>query len=305
MSEITRFAEIKKIINLTVLYLKKYKVKNWEWDKIMKNDNIPQELKYFINGARYLYVKYMIHQINKINDKCLFVYPVGSTKLTSDKDIQISFNINCNENISFFIKIIKKTTDIIHKGLKEWHTKDLLHLIDTNFYPPSLINFISKKERSYNNKYIKTLKKNNKILSFFIPQFSTIESVREFYKCELTHIKNKGNENINLFYKCYAKEVAICFKKILNCYQNINNLTDIEFNNLLCCLIKYNNIGPEMYFSVSSVAIVVWHLQLKGKLSKKELEIMAPIAYEENKNMYIKTKKEKYKERYTYCLRYM
>ena len=86
-------------------------------NKIMKNDNIPQELKYFINGARYLYVKYMIHQINKINDKCLFVYPVGSTKLTSDKDIQISFNINCNfpfiNNFIFSISINRKNFGFI------------------------------------------------------------------------------------------------------------------------------------------------------------------------------------------------
>ena len=60
-----------------------------------------------------------------------------------------------------------------------------------------------------------------------------------------------------------------------------------------------------MYFTVYSIIIVVWHLQMKGKLSKNELQIMAPIAYEENKSMYLKTKKEKYKERYQFCMKYM
>ena len=34
-----------------------------------------------------------------------------------------------------------------------------------------------------------------------------------------------------------------------------------------------------MYFTVSSIIIVVWHLQMKGKLSKNELQIMAVQVY--------------------------
>ena len=42
----------------------------------------------------------------------------------------------------------------------------------------------------------------------------------------------RQNQEVLQLIASYAKEVAICFKKILDCYQNINNLTDIEFNNL-------------------------------------------------------------------------
>ena len=83
------------IVKLTILKLTDYKVKRDDWAKIMKNNNIPQELKHFINGVRYLYVNYMMNEINKIHNKCLRIYPVGSSNLTSDKDIQITFNLNC------------------------------------------------------------------------------------------------------------------------------------------------------------------------------------------------------------------
>ena len=293
------------IVNLTILKLNDFKVKREEWAKIMKNDNIPKELKYFINGVRYLYVNYMIGEINKISCKCLHIYPVGLTNLTSDKDIQITFNLNCKENNNFFQKIIDKTSFVIKNGFKVWKTTNLLNLIDTNFYPPSLLNFVTKVNKSYNNKYIKTLKDKEKIITIFIPQFKSDESIKQFKKCEIIHLEKQKKENINKFYKNYKNETGICFKKMIDCYQNKLKLSDIEFNDLICCLVKYNNIGPEMYFTVSSIIIVVWHLQMKGKLSKNELQIMAPIAYKENKSMYLKTKKEKYKERYQFCMKYM
>ena len=293
------------IVKLTILKLTDYKVKRDDWAKIMKNNNIPQELKHFINGVRYLYVNYMMNEINKIHNKCLRIYPVGSSNLTSDKDIQITFNLNCKENDKFFQQIINRTTYVINKSFKIWKTTNLLNLIDTNFYPPSLLNFITKINKTYNNKYIKTLKDKEKIVTIFIPQFTNDMSIKNFYSCEINNLEKQKKENINKFYKYYKKDTASCFKKLVDCYQNKIKLTDIEFNKLICCLVKYNHIGPEMYFTVSSIIIVVWYLQMKGKLSKKELEIMAPIAYEENKTMYLKTKKEKYKERYKFCMKYM
>ena len=101
------------IVNLTILKLNDFKVKREEWAKIMKNDDIPKELKHFINGVRYLYVNYMMGEINKICCKCLRIYPVGSTKLTSDKDIQITFNLNCEEDNKFFEKIIDKISFVM------------------------------------------------------------------------------------------------------------------------------------------------------------------------------------------------
>ena len=297
--------DLTKIVKLTVLKLTDYKVKREEWAKIMKNNDIPKELKHFINGVRYLYINYMMIEIEKINNKCLRIYPVGSSNLTSDKDIQITFNLNCNKNNKFFEKVINRTSSVIEKSFKIWDTTNLLNLIDTNFYPPSLLNFITKVNRSYNSKYIKTLKDKDKIITIFIPQLSSDMSIKNFYTCEIDNLEKKKEENINKFYKYYKKETGTCFKKIVDCYQNKIKLTDIEFNNLICCLVKYNNIGPEMYFTVSSIVIVVWHLQMGGKLSKNELEIMAPIAYEENKTMYLETKKEKYKERYQFCMKYM
>jgi len=190
-----------KLVYLTILKLKNYKVNRDDWVKIMENDNIPKELKHFINGVRYLYVNYMMNEINKINNKCLCIYPVGSTNLSSDKDIEITFNLNCKENDKFFQQIVNKIKHVIEEGFKLWQTKNLLNLIDTNFYPPSLINFVTKVNKSYNNKYIKTLKEKNKIITIFIPQFTNDICIKNFYTCEIDNLEKQKKKILINFIK--------------------------------------------------------------------------------------------------------
>ena len=83
--------------------LKDYKLLG-STNEIMDNDDVPIELKYFINGARYIYMNSMIENIKKTD---LVIYPTGSNKLSSDKDIQISIDIEKYSNIKLLVKIIK------------------------------------------------------------------------------------------------------------------------------------------------------------------------------------------------------
>ena len=96
-------------------------------------------------------------------------------------------------------------------------------------------------------------------------------------------MKTKIKENTSLYYTKYINDVATCLYTIIECYKGNIKLTDQEFNNYLHCLTKYNNIGPEMYRTISSIIIVVLHLQMGNKLSKKILQALAPVSYKENK----------------------
>ena len=62
-------------------------------------------------------------------------------------------------------------------------------------------------------------------------------------------------------------------------------------------MVEDNHIGPEMYFTYSSILFVVWFLQLKHNVHKSLLKKIAPIVKKEQQILYKITKKMKYKER--------
>lgn len=296
----------KNYFKIAVSYLDKYNVKCMSWQEVMKNDKIPIDIKYYINGSRYLYMNTIIKKINKLSCECLDIYPTGSLKLTSDKDIQITLNINKCNSVKLLKNLITKIFDVIKKANKDWNSKDFEYLLDIHFYPPTLLNFMEPTQKSKGKKYIRVASKSGKYKNIiFIPQIQTPELVKDFQKKELAKLKTKIKENTKLYYTKYTDDVASCLYTIIECYKGNIKLTNQEFNDYLHCLTRYNNIGPEMYRTISSIIVVVWHLQMGNKLSKKMLQALAPTAHKENKMLYKKSKKQKYKDRYEYCQKFM
>jgi hypothetical protein len=251
---------------------------------------------------RLTYIQNTINHFHNIRKNCILSYPTGSTNLTSDQDIQITLNINGCNTTRILHKIIEKIHTIINKGNQIW-CNDIETFLDAHFYPPSLINFIPLSEKTNGYKYVRT-STNNKLqtkVCLFLPQLSTETLIHNFYQNENKMLKKQKQNNSKLFYKNYKDKIANCLHDVISCYQKKKQLSDQVFNDKLHCLVEYNAIGPDMYLTISSVIIVVWNMQMKNTLSPNLLQIFAPIAYQENKLIYQKTKNPKYKHRYMYC----
>jgi hypothetical protein len=292
-------------LKIAVEYLDNCKVKHLTWQKIMKNKKIPIDIKNYINGSRYIYMSEMIKKINKINCSCIHIYPTGSLQLTSDKDVQISININQCNSINMLFNIIKSINRVIKKANKDWSSKDAETLLDIHFYPPTILNFIDLNQRSYGTKYVRIANTLTHKTVIFVPRLGTSDLIKDFQKKEFERLDKKIKENTKRYYVKYNLDIAPCLYTIIECYKKKIKLSDQEFNDKLHCLVQYNNIGPEMYLTISSITMVVWHLQMGNKLSRKLLAVFAPVAYKENKMLYQRTKKSKYMDRYKYCQKYM
>lgn len=274
----------------------------------MNDNRIPIELRRYFNGNRYLFVEHILNDISDIDKRKLITYPTGSSNLNSDKDIQILFNIDSNINIKLLNDIVKKILVIINKNYNIFNCKKIYKLLDTNFYPPTLFNYINSSSSS--NKYIKISKKNilnNNIkykLCIFIPQLSNDNIINKFIEMEQKNLNKKNYENIEKYYDKYIKNISKSIINLIDCYKGKLILSDEEFNNNLVSTTKFNNIGPEMYYTISTIIFVVWHMQLNEKLSQKQMRIFSTISYLENKKIYEETKKKKYKDRYLYAKKY-
>lgn len=293
---------IKKVCNI----LKEYKLLNSSWSDIMKSGEVPLEIKYFINGARFIYMNSMIDHIKKTG-KDIIIYPTGSNKLSSDKDIQISIDIEKYSTIDTIKSIVRNIVKVIQFANKQWKQNNIEYLLDIHFYPPTLLNHIPLKSKNGKNKYILVGKStdNRTLPIVFVPQLSNETLVNNFQKSELKLLEKNTKEDTHKYYSRYVPDVANCLNELICCYQGKIKMSPQEFNERLFCLVNYNNIGPEMYLSISSIIIVVWHLQMGNKLSQKLLRCFAPVAYKENLAMYRQSKKDKYKKRYEYCRKFM
>ena len=293
-------------INRIGTLLKQYNIDKCEWRDIMDDNRIPIEIRRYLNGNRYLFVEKILNNISNINKKNLITYPTGTLNLNSDKDIQILLNIDNNININLLNVVIRKILIIIKKNYNIYNCKKIYKLLDTNFYPPTLFNFINN--NSLGNKYIKIsnkgiLNNNNKYkLCIFVPQLSNDIIIKKFIDMEQKNLnKTKKSKNIEIYYDKYINNISKFMINLIYCYKGKLILTDEEFNNNLFSIIKYNNIGPDMYYTISTIIFVVWHMQLNNKLSQQQMRIFGTISYLENKKLYEKTKKEKYKDRYLYA----
>ena len=67
----------------------------------------------------------------------------------------------------------------------------------------------------------------------------------------------------------------------------------------MLCITRFNEQGPEMYYSIGAIIIVVWYMQMKYDLPEEVVKVLSISSYFENKNHYERTKKLKYKTRMT------
>lgn len=289
--------------------LKKNNIDKCKWSDIMDDNRLPIELRRYFNGNRYFFVEHVMNDITNINKKCLITYPTGSYNLNSDKDIQILLNIdNCNNN-KLLNHIIKEILKIINHNYNIFNCKKIYKLLDTNFYPPTIFNFINN--TSSGNKYIrisnKKINHDNKRykVCIFMPQLSNELLINKFVDIELKNLNRGKKENLKKYYDKYIVYISQCIIKLIDCYKGKLMLSDEEFNYNLLCSSKYNNIGPDMYYTISSVIFIVWHMQMNNKLSKKQMRTFGTIAYLENKKIFEETNKKKYKDRYIYAKKFL
>jgi hypothetical protein len=294
-------------------YYKDYNIKHKSWSEIMKDKNIPIELRNLLNGVRYLFVQELYQKLineckcleynKKTNiDDLLIIYPTGSHNLSSDIDVQINININLYKDKKGLMELVNTIIFFLNFYKKLWKVESIERVLDINFYPPTILNFVKNKKKS---KYVLfSNNQTNKYITIWKPQFTNKTLIDLFVKKEQEYLNLVTNTNTKKYYKMYNKIILNCLFDLLECYKG-NECHDQDFNSKLLCLIQYNNIGPEMYKTYSSILIVVWHLQMKNKVPLKIKRICCKIAYKENRHLYLETKKQKYKDRYEYCKKYM
>lgn len=295
------------LIKGALVYLKKYNLEKKTWSKIMKDHDIPIQKRNLLNGIRYIYS-------NEVNDKLenccikshlINVYPTGSDNLTSDIDTQIAINIIKDININDLNNVIIYIIKILNESRKLWNISSIEKTLDINYYPPTLFNMTDK--NILNNHYIAS-QKDKKIKKMYhtiwLPQLKNKKLYKIFYDTEMKRLENYEKKynytNTFLYYEKYNEKKIECLFNLINninTYEKNNYEHDEEINNSILCLTEHNNIGPEMYYTYSSILFVVWFLQLKHNVPKTLLKKIAPIVKKEQKILYKITKKKKYNER--------
>lgn len=276
--------------------IKKYLPPKRNWNDIMKDDSIDIEKKILLNGLRYIFVSEMIIDIKKNIKKKIKIYPTGSKKISSDIDIQIALDLSLKINKEFFDNLI----DIIIKNIKYadniWG--EFPNRLDVNFYPSCLFNFFSESSKDYNGLIV------SKGNCCWVPILDNKDLAYEFLVCDIKRINKNYKHNLNEFYKLYKENISKAVYKLYSNYKKCY-IEAKQHNELILELTKYNEIGPEMYYSVGSIIFVVWFLQLGNHLPKKLIKYLSIPSYLENKILFQKTKKQKYFERMNNSKKYM
>lgn len=274
--------------------------------------NIRDEfLKNNIN-AIFNYIK-ILTKINNVKNN-IKIFTTGSSKITSDKDVQIALNLF----YKFKLSDLKHITDSIIKIRKENQTsffnnnkKKLFDsYFDINYYMPSLFYFInlpvSKKafiKNIENYCYIKKTSTNP--LKADIVLKPNFDNPKEFLYQDCCNILKNYNMKLKKCYDDYKKKPAIALSNIIN---NIHSNKTFEINKCLFDITSINNICAEMYMSICTTLYVVWYMQMNNseimsEQFKNDLMYLAIPAVIENHIHYIETKKDKYNLRKQHALK--
>mgnify|MGYP006092429921 CR=1 FL=1 len=303
------------LIKGVVIYLKKYNLEKTTWSKTMNNENIPIQYRNLLNGVRFVYS-------NEVNDKIknccikrdlINLLPTGSNKLSSDIDTSIEINITHKINIKLLENVVDYIIKILNDTPKLWNIESIEKTLDINYYPPTLFNMSDVD--IVNNHYILSQKdKNikNMFHTMWVPQLKNKKLYKKFYDVEMKHLEDYEKKykytNTNYYYDKYSNNKIKCLFKLINNrnkYKKNNIEDDEEINNNILCLMEYAHIGPEMYFTYSSVLFIVWFFQLKHNVSKSLLKKLAPIVKKEHQLLYKITGKQKYKDRVNLANKYI
>lgn len=279
--------------------IRKYLPPKRKWLDVMKDESIDIEKKILLNGLRYVFVSEMIEDIRKsIKNRNFKIYPTGSKNLASDIDIQIVMNLTSKIDKKLLETIVDKVIVSIKKADKIWG--EFPNRLDVNFYPSGLFNFITNKNKTYSGLLIS--EKNNNCC--WVPILDKQDLIRDFVSKDLSLINKNYKPRLVSFYKYYKKNITDYWMKL---YYNFNEniLIPSEHNDMILKLVKHNEIGPEMYFSVGSIIFVVWYIQLGNDIPKNIKRYLSITSFVENDYLYQKTGKDKYRQRRDISKKYM
>ena len=268
-------------------------------------------LKNNINSI-FKYIKHYTKN-NQINNN-IKIFPTGSSKITSDKDVQITLNLNYNFTLSELKNITNSIIKIRKENQKNFFDKNKKKIFDTyfdiNYYLPSLFYFLNipiSKTNFINNItkfcYIKKTSTNPfKANAVLKPNF---DNPIEFLYEDSRNILKTYKMNLKHCYEKYKNKPAVALAKIIS---NIHTNKSFNINSYLFDITSINNICAEMYMSICTTIYVVWYIQMNNseimsEQFKKDLKYLAIPAVIENHIHYIETKKEKYNLRMKQALK--
>ena len=285
-----------------------------KWHECMNDPTVEIQKKYLLNGIRYMYSSYIAQKLESLANKnngedipsFLKVVPTGSTNVTSDIDTQIMVNIYAFSRSSEVKRssILQNIVRILSDGKQLWHVDSIAESLDINLYPAALINYeevkpdVSPIIRSW--LYYGKGKDNTMVC--FRPQLQNITLREEFIRNDHQNTKKRSVADMNTYYTYYCQYTSAALLKLTHEYELPGSAKEI--NDLIFELVHFNQYADEVYFAVSTIIIVVWHMQLGNPIrSRREMSALCVNAFVENYNMFRATKKDKYKQRYEYALR--
>ena len=250
---------------------------------------------------------------NKINNN-IKIFPTGSSKITSDKDVQITLNLYYKFTLTDLKNITNSIIKIRKDNQKNFFDKNKKKLFDTyfdiNYYMPSLFYFlnipVSKTNFSNNVKQFCYIKKtsNNPFKASLVlkPNF---DQPLGFLSLDCRNILKNYNMNLKHCYEKYKNKPAVALAEIIN---KIHSNESFNINSYLFDITSINNICAEMYMSICTTIYVVWYMQMNNSeimspQFEKDLKYLAIPAVIENQIHYIETKKEKYMLRKDHALK--
>ena len=285
------------------------------WHSCMDDPDIAIQEKFLINGTRHIYTSFICDSIARSCNKrqeLVLIFPTGSNNVSSDIDVQVCFNLcadTSQKQLRSVISIIEKT---LNSGQIMWGIRDALStLLDINFYPGTLINFTSDFACLSNGCVYKGVDGRTVC---FRPKLNTKAQIQDFVYRDFGWNRNHpdyedlGDVDMSKYYSIYKSHIipnivelwSACGGDITN-KNNVKRLIGSAFNDLLFEIVRFNKLADEVYLSISSIILVVWHMQMGNKLPIPHLSILAVNAFIEQYEMYKNSEKEKYHKRMMYA----
>ena len=276
-----------------------------KWGECMADDSVPIQKKFLLNGIRFLYSSYITQQLETIMNQngqndVIKVIPTGSTNVGSDIDTQIMVNISTFSAITAVKRqaIIKNIIKILREGAAMWHVESIAESLDINLYPASILNYTT--ETAPPIPWVYHNRKTNMVC--FKPQLGSDTLRREFIRMDYLNTRKHPTPNMLHYYEVYSQNITPVLFELVS----PESKEAARINELIFKLVEFNEFADEVYFSVSAIIIVVWHMQMGNKIrSKKDMSTLCVCAFVENYNMFKASKKNKYKERYEYALKHI
>jgi hypothetical protein len=295
--------------------IRKYLIDNNKNNEIVSPEKIYEIrddfLKNNINSI-FRYIKQYTKN-NKIS-KNIKIFPTGSSKITSDKDVQITLNLYYKFTLTDLKNITNSIIKIRKDNQKNFFDNNKKKIFDTyfdiNYYMPSLFYFLNipvSKTNFINNVkqfcYIKKTSNNPFKASVVLkPNF---DQPMRFLNQDCRNILKNYNMNLKHCYERYKNKPAEGLANIIN---NIHSNKPFNINSYLFDITSINNICAEMYMSICTTIYVVWYMQMNNSeimspQFEKDLKYLAIPTVIENQIHYVETKKEKYLLRKQHALK--